>query len=73
MKLNLVPATQGALWARLGMRVFWRQPLAFTGLFFIFMTVLSLCSLVPVVGLHGHFSFLTAARGRRSQSSSCSP
>lgn len=50
MKLNLVPASQGALWARLGMRVFWRQPLAFTGLFFIFMTVLSLCSLLPVVG-----------------------
>ena len=44
------------MWARMGVRVFWRQPLAFTGLFFIFMTVMSLCSLIPVVG-----SFLALA------------
>lgn len=50
MKLNLVPAQHGAMWARLGIRTFWRQPLAFTGLFFIFMTTLSLCSLIPVLG-----------------------
>ena len=50
MRLNIVPAQQGAVWARLGIRMFWRQPLAFTGLFFIFMTVLSVCSLIPVLG-----------------------
>ena len=56
MKLHIVPAQHGAMWARMGVRVFWRQPLAFTGLFFIFMTVMSLCSLIPVVG-----SFLALA------------
>ena len=50
MKLHIVPAQHGAMWARMGVRVFWRQPLAFTGLFFIFMTVMSLCSLIPVLG-----------------------
>jgi len=50
MKLNLVPASQGTRWVRLGIRTFWRQPLAFTGLFFIFMALMSICSLLPVVG-----------------------
>ena len=50
MKLHIAPAQHGAVWARLGIRTFWRQPLAFTGLFFIFMTVLSVCSLIPVLG-----------------------
>lgn len=50
MKLHIAPAQHGAVWARLGIRTFWRQPLAFTGLFFIFMTSLSLCALIPVVG-----------------------
>ena len=50
MKLHIAPAQHGAVWARLGIRTFWRQPLAFTGLFFIFMTSLSLCALIPLVG-----------------------
>lgn len=61
MKLNIVPAQQGALWARLGMRTFWRQPLAFTGLFFIFMTVLSVCSLIPVLGSFIALTLIPAA------------
>ena len=50
MKLNHVPARQGAAWVRLGIRSFWRQPLAFSGLFFMFMAMVSVASLVPVIG-----------------------
>ena len=50
MKLHIVPARQGILWVKLGMRTFFRQPLALTGLFFIFMAVMSVISMVPVIG-----------------------
>ena len=50
MKLNLIPARHGALWVKLGIRTFLRQPLALSGLFFIFMAVMSLLSMVPLVG-----------------------
>jgi hypothetical protein len=43
MKLQILPAKQGLLWVRLGIRTFWRQPLAMTGQFFLFMGLLSLC------------------------------
>lgn len=50
MKLNIVPASTGVTWARAGIRTFFRQPLAFTGLFFMFMAALSVVAIVPVVG-----------------------
>lgn len=50
MKLNIVPARTGLLWIRLGMRTFWRQPLALSGLFFLFITAMSLASFVPMLG-----------------------
>ena len=50
MKLHIVPARQGVLWVKLGIRTFFRQPLALTGLFFIFMAVMSVVSLVPFIG-----------------------
>lgn len=50
MKLNLVPASTGLTWVRLGIRTFFRQPLAMGGLFFMFMAAVSLLSLVPLVG-----------------------
>jgi hypothetical protein len=50
MKLNIVPAKQGLVWVKLGIRTFWRQPLAFTGLFFLFMAWVSVLSLIPVIG-----------------------
>nr|WP_315489016.1 BPSS1780 family membrane protein [uncultured Rhodoferax sp.] len=50
MKLNLVPASSGAQWVKLGMRTFFKQPLALSGLFFIFLAVMSVLSVVPVVG-----------------------
>jgi len=50
MKLNVVPAKTGSLWVRQGIRAFWRQPLALTGLFFMFMASMSILSLVPMLG-----------------------
>ena len=50
MKLNLVPARQGALWARRGVRTFFRQPLALSGLFFMFLALASILSLIPIIG-----------------------
>ena len=50
MKLHIVPARQGILWVKLGMRTFFRQPLALTGLFFIFMAAMSVISMVPLIG-----------------------
>lgn len=50
MKLNLVPARTGAEWVRLGLKTFWRQPLAFISLFFLLMAVISTVSVVPILG-----------------------
>jgi len=50
MRLNPVPAKTGLLWVQLGIRTFFRQPLALTGLFLLFMLVLSLVTLIPVLG-----------------------
>jgi hypothetical protein len=37
-------------WVKQGMRTFFRQPLALSGLFFIFMAAMSVLSLLPVLG-----------------------
>lgn len=50
MQLNIVPARTGLNWARQGIRTFWKQPLALSGLFFLFMAVVSVISIVPLVG-----------------------
>jgi len=50
MKLNLVPARAGTTWVKLGMRTFFKQPLALAGLFFMFMAVMTIASLVPYLG-----------------------
>ena len=50
MKLNILPAKTGLRWIMQGMRLFFRQPLAMSGLFFMFMAALSLASLIPLVG-----------------------
>ncbi len=50
MKLHILPARQGVVWVRKGIRTFFRQPLALSGLFFIFMALMSVLSLVPVLG-----------------------
>jgi hypothetical protein len=51
MKLNIVPASQGITWVKLGIRTFFKQPLALGGLFFMFMAVVSVVSLIPVIGI----------------------
>lgn len=50
MKLNLVPARTGVEWVRFGLRNFWRQPLAFISLFFLFLAVISTVSQLPLIG-----------------------
>jgi hypothetical protein len=50
MKLRLVKAATGVAWMRQGVQVFWRQPIALTGLFFMFLGLMTLISLIPVVG-----------------------
>lgn len=50
MRLNIVPARTGLTWVRQGVRIFFRQPLAMSGLFFLFMAALSVASLLPLVG-----------------------
>ena len=50
MKLNIVPARAGWQWALMGVKTFWRQPLAMGGLFFMLMAAISMVSMVPVIG-----------------------
>lgn len=50
MNLQIVPARAGLKWARQGIRTFWRQPLAMSGLFFLFMATVSVVSIVPFIG-----------------------
>jgi len=50
MKLHIVPARTGMTWVKLGIRTFWRQPMALAALFFMTMAAMSLASLIPLVG-----------------------
>jgi hypothetical protein len=50
MRLKQVPAATGLEWVKQGLRTFARQPLAISGLFFMFMAGLSLLSIVPFLG-----------------------
>jgi len=50
MRLQHNPAAAGWRWVRVGVRTFWRQPLAMSGLFFMFMVLASLLSWVPILG-----------------------
>jgi hypothetical protein len=50
VKLNIVPARTGIQWVKLGMKTFLKQPLALTGLFFMYMAGVLVLSQLPVVG-----------------------
>ena len=50
MRLKHVPTATGLEWVKQGIRTFARQPLAISGLFFMFMAGLSLMSIVPFLG-----------------------
>ncbi|EJL86241.1 hypothetical protein PMI15_01455 [Polaromonas sp. CF318] len=61
MKLNIVPASTGLTWVKLGVKTFLQQPLAMSGLFFLYMAVGTLLSLLPVLGLILAFMIVPAA------------
>jgi hypothetical protein len=61
MKLNIVPARTGLLWVKLGIKTFWKQPLAMSGLFFMFMAMLSIATLFPFIGSALALALLPAA------------
>jgi hypothetical protein len=46
---------------RQGIRTFWKQPIALSGLFFMFMALMSVCSLLPVIGSFVALMLLPAA------------
>ena len=50
MKLQIVPASTGVQWVKLGMQTFFKQPLALSGLFFIFLAVMSVLNVLPIIG-----------------------
>ena len=61
MKLNIVPARTGLTWVKLGFKTYLQQPLALSGLFFMFMALLSVASLLPFVGPALALALLPAA------------
>ena len=61
MKLNIVPARTGMVWIKLGIRTFFKQPLALAGLFFMFMAVMTIASQLPFIGLAIAMALLPAA------------
>jgi hypothetical protein len=61
MKLNIVPARTGLIWFKLGIKTFLQQPLAMSGLFFMFMALLSIASLLPFIGSALALALLPAA------------
>ena len=50
MRLNEVNARTGLAWVKAGVRTFWRQPLAMSGLFFMFMAAMSVAGVLPYLG-----------------------
>ncbi len=50
MKLIIVKPGRGAGWVKSGIKTFARQPLALSGLFFIFLAIMSVINFVPVIG-----------------------
>ena len=61
MKLNIVPARTGLVWVKLGFKTYLQQPLAMSGLFFMFMAMLSVASLLPFIGSALALALLPAA------------
>jgi hypothetical protein len=50
MKLQILPAHTGITWVKLGVKTFFKQPLALGGLFFMFMAATTFLSIIPVLG-----------------------
>jgi hypothetical protein len=50
MKLQILSASTGLSWVKLGIKTFFKQPLALGGLFFMFMAIVSVVSILPLIG-----------------------
>jgi len=50
MKLHIVPAGRGVQWVKLGVQTFFKQPLALAGLFFMFVALMTVLSMLPLIG-----------------------
>lgn len=61
MKLNIVPARTGLTWVKLGFKTYLQQPLALSGLFLMFMALLSIATLLPLIGAAVALALLPAA------------
>ncbi len=61
MKLNIVPARTGASWVKSGILTFFKQPLALAGLFFMFMAVMTIATMLPLLGSALALGLLPAA------------
>ena len=61
MKLNIVTPRTGWTWVKLGCKTFLQQPLAMSGLFFMFMALLALASMLPLIGAALALALLPAA------------
>jgi hypothetical protein len=61
MKLHIVAPRTGITWVKLGFKTFLQQPLALSGLFFMFMALLSIASLLPLIGAAVALALLPAA------------
>jgi hypothetical protein len=51
LKLQSVAARQGWLWARDGMRLYLRRPVAFSAMLLLFLVATGVWSVLPVIGL----------------------
>ena len=61
MKLHIVAPRTGITWVKLGLTTFLQQPLAMSGLFFMFMALLSIASMLPFIGAVVALALLPAA------------
>ena len=60
ISLNVVPARTGIAWVKLGIKTFFKQPLALGGLFFLNFALLQLLNLIPAIGFVLAFGLIPA-------------
>lgn len=61
MQLNIVPPLQGLQWMRQGVATFRKRPLAILGVFFIFLALVNVISLLPGIGVILSLTLLPSA------------
>jgi hypothetical protein len=61
MKLNIVPANTGVTWVMLGVKTFFKQPLALGGLFLLFLITVAMLGSIPFIGIALGLMVLPAA------------